>query len=101
MTTYYPACNSNEESIQDALSKIGVDSSKANRKKIAEINGITNYVGLEDENIQLLNLLKQGKLIKSKGGASSNSNTTNNKSNNEMIQNLEKSGQFDKKIMLW
>ena len=100
MTTYYPSCGENETSISDALSKIGVDSSKANRKKIAEMNGFPNYVGLEDENIALLNLLKKGKLIKSKGASSntnSNANFSMNQSNSEMTNNISKSDQFDKK----
>ena len=56
MTTYYPACSKNAQSITDALSKIGVDSSMKNRKAIAALNNISNYVGLEEQNIALLNL---------------------------------------------
>ena len=75
MTTYYQSCNSSIQSIVDGLNKIGVDSSKANRAKIANLNGISNYTGSPEQNITLLNLLKNGKLIKSKGDASSsNSN---------------------------
>ena len=66
--TYYPACSSSYSSIIDALNSIGVDSSYSNRKSIAEINGIYDYSGSYDQNLKLLNLLKQGKLIKSTSG---------------------------------
>ena len=88
MTTYYPSCNSSIKSIVDGLEQIGVDSSKANREKIAKINGISNYTASGDQNTTLLNLLKNGKLIKSKG---------TNLSNEDMIKNIEKSEQFGKK----
>ncbi|MBP5380094.1 MAG: glucosaminidase domain-containing protein [Ruminococcus sp.] len=61
--TYFKACPSSYTSIVDALNSIGVDSSYAYRKKIAEANGITNYSGTAAQNTKLLNLLKQGKLI--------------------------------------
>ncbi len=61
---FYDPCNSKETSIVDALKSKGIDSSKANRKKIAIVNGIDNYVGTSKQNIALLNLMKQGKLIK-------------------------------------
>ncbi len=64
--TYYPACKSSYTSIVDALKSIGVDSSKTNRTAIAKLNGISNYTGTASQNTKLLNLLKQGKLIKSK-----------------------------------
>ncbi len=49
-------------SIVDALKGIGVDSSFVNRKKLAEKNNINNYVGSAKQNIEMLNLLKKGKL---------------------------------------
>lgn len=49
-------------SIVDALKKINVDSSFDNRKIIANKNGINNYQGTSEQNIKLLNMLKQGKL---------------------------------------
>jgi len=61
---YYPACDSSYTSLVDALKSIGVDSSKENRKKIAGINGITNYEYTAKQNEELLNKLKDGKLIK-------------------------------------
>lgn len=51
-------------SIVDALKSIGVDSSYAYRSKLAEVNGIKNYKGTPEQNTQMLNLLKNGKLIK-------------------------------------
>lgn len=57
---YYPAVNN--ISIVDALKSINVDSSFANRKKIATANGISGYTGTYDQNIKLLDLMKKGKL---------------------------------------
>ena len=51
-------------SIVDALKAIGVNSSMANRKKIAKANGIKNYTGTASQNISLLNKLKKGTLKK-------------------------------------
>lgn len=64
--TYYKKCASKYTSIVDALKSIKVDSSYSNRKKIAKVNGIAAYLGLPSQNTRMLNLLKQGKLIKSK-----------------------------------
>lgn len=60
--SYYPAFNST--SIVDGLKSIGVDSSKANRTKIANANGISNYTGSASQNTKLLALARQGKLKK-------------------------------------
>ena len=51
-------------SIVDALKATGVDSSFANRSKIAKANGITNYTGTYQQNVTLLNKLKSGTLKK-------------------------------------
>lgn len=51
-------------SIVDALKSINEKSDYEYRKKIANINGIGNYVGTGTQNTKLLTLLKQGKLIK-------------------------------------
>ena len=59
---YYPACSNGYKSIVDALNSIGVNSSLSNRKNIAKKNNIStsdNY----SMNVQLLKLLKAGKLI--------------------------------------
>ena len=65
---YYPKCGSQYNSIVDALNSIGVDSSFANRQKIAAANSISNYTGTPAQNTQMLNLLKQGKLKKPGSG---------------------------------
>ena len=51
-------------SFVDGLKSIGVDSSFANRKRIAAANGISNYKGTALQNIKLLNMLKKGLLKK-------------------------------------
>ncbi len=61
---YYAACDSKETSIVDALKNAGANTGILNRRKIATANGINNYVGTAKQNIQLLNLMKKGKLIK-------------------------------------
>ena len=61
---YYPKCTCASTSIVDLLKKINVDSSFSNRKKIAIANGITDYKGLNYQNLKLCNLLKKGELIK-------------------------------------
>ena len=63
-TNYYKACASKYSSIVLALNSIKVDSSYTHRKKIAQKNGIKNYKGTASQNTQLLNKLKNGKLIK-------------------------------------
>lgn len=61
---YYPRYFGTSGSIVTALNSLGIGSSFANRKKIAKANSITLYAGTAAQNIRLLNLLKQGKLIK-------------------------------------
>lgn len=61
---YYPKCNYTGVSIVVALNSIGVDSSYSHRVKIAKANHIANYTGAPAQNTQMLNLLKQGKLVK-------------------------------------
>ena len=63
-TNYYPKYTGNSTSIVEALSAVKVNSSYANRKKIAVANGITNYSGTMEQNAQLVKLLKAGKLKK-------------------------------------
>lgn len=63
---YYPKYKGKSKSLVDALKSLGINSSKNNRKKIANLNGIKNYKGSASQNTKLLNLLKKGKLIKSK-----------------------------------
>lgn len=60
---YFPKCNSSYTSIVDALKSIGYPSSYSYRKQIAAYNSISNYTGTASQNITMLNLLKQGRLI--------------------------------------
>ena len=63
---YYPKYCGKSSSLVDALKSLSINSSKNSRKKIASLNGIKNYSGSAAQNTKLLNLLKKGKLIKSK-----------------------------------
>ena len=91
--TYYPAVSSSYQSIVDALQSIGVDSSFNNRKKIAILNGISNYSGTESQNIELLSKLKKGLLIKSNSGGSDTPST----STSDMIKKIENSSKYSSK----
>ena len=51
-------------SIVNALAEMGINSSYANRERIAAANGIADYSGTATQNLLLLSLLKSGKLIK-------------------------------------
>ena len=64
LPNYFPACGSGYTSIVSALQSVGAESSYAYRKEIAAVNNISNYSGTAAQNIQMLNLLKNGKLIK-------------------------------------
>lgn len=61
-TAYYPRYTGTSGSIVAALNAVGANSSFANRKAIAKENGITGYIGSAKQNIQMLALLKSGKL---------------------------------------
>ena len=63
---YFPVTQYHGLSIIDGLKSIGVCISFEYRRKIAERNGIIGYIGRPSENIQMLCLLKAGKLIKPK-----------------------------------
>lgn len=63
---YYPRYKGKSSSIVDALKSLKINSSRKNRERIASLNGIGNYKGSASQNTKLLNLLKKGKLIKSK-----------------------------------
>lgn len=62
--TYFPVFKSSSCSIVDCLKSIGVDSSFAYRKRIANKNGVANYRGSSPQNDKLVSLGKKGKLIK-------------------------------------
>lgn len=62
---YYPIYTGNTTSIVSALAVVGEkDTSMNHRKKIAAANGITNYQGTIKQNLQLVSLIKAGKLKK-------------------------------------
>lgn len=61
---YYPKCDAKYNSLVDALNSLKINSSKEYRLVLAKSNGITNYNYTATQNNTLLNLLKQGKLIK-------------------------------------
>lgn len=61
---YFPRCESSYHGIVSALQSIGVDSSFGYRAKIAVANGITDYSGTAEQNTTMLNMLKDGILIK-------------------------------------
>lgn len=60
--TYLSNPNYNGVSIVDALNEIGIDSSYNYRSKLAEINGINNYIGSAEQNTKMLEMLKNGTL---------------------------------------
>lgn len=62
-STYFKKYTGTSPSIVTALTAIGASSSYAYRTTIASVNGIKNYTGTAAQNTQMLNLLKQGKLI--------------------------------------
>ena len=61
---YYPRYFGNTDSIVIALNSLNIGSTFTNRKKIASANEIKFYAGTAAQNTRLLNLLKQGKLVK-------------------------------------
>lgn len=61
--SYYPRCGQGFVSIVSALNSIEVNSSFENRKKIAQKNNIKDYIGTAQQNNQMLEKLKAGRLI--------------------------------------
>ena len=61
---YFPPTPYKDYSIVDGLKAIGADNSYDYREKIAEKNGIESYMGTPQQNTEMLNLLKEGKLLK-------------------------------------
>lgn len=56
-------------SIVDYLKSKGIDSSYANRKKLAKENGINNYTGTAEQNLKLLEILRGKKTSNYKGNS--------------------------------
>lgn len=63
-SVYYEPCDDSYESIASALRSLGADGSWTFRTKIAAANGIAGYTGTAEQNVQMLDLLKAGKLLK-------------------------------------
>lgn len=51
-------------SLVDALNSLNIESGMSYRRKIAEANGIKSYKGTAAQNLKLLKLLSEGRLIK-------------------------------------
>lgn len=78
-------------SITSALKSLGIDSSFSYRAQIAAANNISGYVGSYSQNVNLLNLLKQGKLKKpGSAPSSSEGEVTVNSSYNVYVSNPAK-----------
>lgn len=58
--SYYNRYTGSSTSIVDALKSLNVNSSFTHRKKIAEANGIKNYIGTPSQNKVMLDKLKKG-----------------------------------------
>lgn len=64
-TNYYPRYTGRGTSLVSALASVGEkDTSYKHRCMIAAVNGIMSYQGTASQNIQLVNLLKNGKCLK-------------------------------------
>ena len=61
---YFPVPIGNPSGIVAALNLINVDSSFANRLRIANANGIQNYTGSSEQNTRMLNSLRKGLLVR-------------------------------------
>lgn len=61
---YYPTYSGDSVSLVDALAAVGADSSYTNRKQIAEKNGMAGYQGTAEQNVKLLQMLRNGRLRK-------------------------------------
>lgn len=61
---FFPAYTGTSPSIAAALSSLGEESSYSYRTQIAAANGIAGYSGTAAQNTSLLQLLKQGKLVR-------------------------------------
>lgn len=61
-TFFFPRADGS--GIVAALNSIRVDSSFANRTRIANANGIGNFTGSAAQNTQMLNLLRNGRLVR-------------------------------------
>ena len=63
-TKYFKKYTGESASLVDALNSLSVESGMNYRRKIAEANGIKSYKGTAAQNLKLLKLLSEGRLIK-------------------------------------
>ena len=63
-STYFPKYTGTTYSIVNALQSLKIDSNYNYRKTIAKVNNISDYSGTPEQNTRMLNLLKEGKLVK-------------------------------------
>lgn len=61
---YLPKCSKSQTSIVDYLKSVGLSGSYSYREKLAKKNGVNRYEGAYAQNVYLLELAKQGKLIR-------------------------------------
>ncbi len=61
---YFKAYKGDSSSLVDALNSMKIESGIEYRKKIADANGVKNYKGTAAQNLKLLKLLSDGKLVK-------------------------------------
>ena len=61
---YFPRTSYGGVSIVDGLKSIGANASYNYRLSIAARNGIQGYTGKPEQNLRMLNLLKQGQLLR-------------------------------------
>lgn len=61
---YYPKYKGRSISIVDALASLGIKNEYKCRTEIAQANGIKMYTGTPSQNLKMLKLLRNGKLIK-------------------------------------
>lgn len=63
---YFKKYVGKKEGIVAILGDKGYDSSFESRKKIAKLNGISDYTGTAEQNTKMVRLIREGKLIKKK-----------------------------------
>lgn len=63
-TKYFERYTGEGASLVDALNSLNIESDISYRRKIAETNGLKSYKGTAAQNLKLLKLLSEGRLIK-------------------------------------
>ncbi len=60
---YYDVCPYNGKNLSEAFKTLGVELDKELEIKLAQVNGIGNYSGTSTQQLKMLELLKNGKLL--------------------------------------